>query len=62
MNQNAENAGSKPSTTVLETPKVDDWHYRILDLHNGLQALLISDPSADMAAAAMDVRFVLGSQ
>lgn len=40
----------------LSKPKVDDWSYRSITLQNGLQALLISDESADMAAAAMDVR------
>lgn len=37
-------------------PAVDDWSYRCLRLPNGLQALLVSDPAADKAAAAMDVR------
>jgi len=57
MNQNSKNSGAALGTVVLATPKVDDWHYHILHLPNGIQALLISDPDADMAAAAMDVRF-----
>jgi insulysin len=36
--------------------KVDEWKYASVTLPNGLQALLISDPTTDKAAAAMDVR------
>jgi hypothetical protein len=38
--------------------KVDDWAYRCIKLSNGIDALLISDPSADKAAASMDVRLL----
>ncbi|UXZ54521.1 insulinase family protein [Halomonas sp. 7T] len=41
------------------TPKVspfDSRDYRVLTLENGLQALLVSDPEADKAAASMNVR------
>ena len=34
---------------------VDKRDYRLIKLENGLQALLIHDPTADKAAAAMDV-------
>ncbi|WP_404344669.1 insulinase family protein [Vreelandella venusta] len=43
----------------VTTPKVspfDDRDYRVLTLENGLQALLVSDPEADKAAASMNVR------
>eukprot|EP00892_Ulva_mutabilis_P012171 jgi/Ulvmu1/9326/UM050_0076.1 len=55
MNQCSKCSEPTSGTTVLATPKVDDWQYHILNLTNGIQALLISDPAADMAAAAMDV-------
>jgi insulysin len=42
---------SKP----IEKPETDDRDYRLIKLQNGLQALLIHDPKADKAAAAMDV-------
>ena len=41
------------------TPHVspyDERDYRILELENGLTALLVSDPDADKAAASMNVR------
>ena len=34
----------------------DSRDYRVLTLENGLQALLVSDPDADKAAASMNVR------
>lgn len=39
----------------IEKPETDDRDYRLIRLENGLQALLIHDPKADKAAAAMDV-------
>jgi len=55
-----------PSVFAEETPiaevvapKVspfDSRDYRVLTLENGLQALLVSDPEADKAAASMNVR------
>lgn len=36
-------------------PKTDDHLYRFLTLPNGLRALLVSDATADKAAAAVDV-------
>ena len=48
-----------PAHTVflkaIEKPETDDRDYRLIRLQNGLQALLIHDPKADKAAAAMDV-------
>ena len=43
----------------VATPTVspfDERDYRVLTLENGLQALLVSDPNADKAAASMNVR------
>ena len=40
---------------AIERPETDDRDYRLIRLENGLQALLIHDPKADKAAAAMDV-------
>lgn len=39
----------------LEKPLLDDRTYRVIELPNKLQALLIHDPDTDKAAAAMDV-------
>lgn len=40
----------------FEIPAVDEYAYRLIKLDNSIQALLISDPEADKAAAACDVR------
>jgi len=42
--------------TVPKVSPFDDRDYRVLTLENGLQALLVSDPEADKAAASMNVR------
>lgn len=39
----------------LEKPDIDDRDYRIVELPNKLQALLIHDPTTDKSAAALDV-------
>ena len=46
-----------PAQAALVPVKSPNDHnsYRIIELKNGLEALLISNPRADMAAAAMDV-------
>lgn len=41
--------------TPIASP-FDSRDYRVLTLENGLQALLVSDPEADKAAASMNVR------
>ena len=41
-------------TEPVKSP-ADDYAYRLLTLENGLQALLISDPGTQKAAAALDV-------
>ncbi|GAB4818102.1 hypothetical protein N2152v2_005148 [Parachlorella kessleri] len=38
----------------LQVPAVDDCHYRLITLDNGLKALLVHDEAADKAAAACD--------
>ncbi|KAK4053747.1 metalloprotease [Microbotryomycetes sp. JL201] len=40
----------------LEQSPNDDRQYRLIMLENGMEALLISDPKADKASAAMDVK------
>jgi len=42
-------------TDRLETPSLDDRTYRVVRLPNRLEALLVHDPQADKAIAAMDV-------
>jgi len=42
--------------TIPKVSPFDDRDYRVLTLENGLQALLVSDPEADKAAASMNVR------
>jgi insulysin len=39
----------------VDKPVTDDRQYRVITLANGLEALLIHDPDADRASAAMDV-------
>ena len=46
--------GSLTHNPIIQSPN-DDRQYRAITLDNGLQALLVSDPDADKAAAAMDV-------
>ncbi|TBU47821.1 LuxS/MPP-like metallohydrolase [Dichomitus squalens] len=40
-------------TGDLEKPLLDDRHYRVLQLQNGLRAVFIHDPEADKAAACL---------
>ena len=47
-------APAAAATIPIKSPN-DHNRYRIIELSNGLQALLISNPHTDMAAAAMDV-------
>ena len=49
-------SGSVESITdTMEKPMLDDRSYRVIQLPNQLEILLIQDPSTDKAAAAMDV-------
>lgn len=40
----------------IRTPANDERQYRVVELKNGLQALIASDPTADAAGAALTVR------
>ena len=56
----AESLGNRPGSTKcladsLEKPLLDDRSYRVIQLPNQLEALLIHDPDTDKASAAMDV-------
>ncbi|GBE85090.1 Putative zinc protease [Sparassis crispa] len=42
-------------TEALQRPDLDDRKYRVIQLDNGLRAILISDPAADKAAACVNV-------
>lgn len=44
------------SELVIESSQQDDRKYKMVQLSNKLTVLLISDPTTDKAAAAMDVR------
>ncbi|KAI8985011.1 LuxS/MPP-like metallohydrolase [Trametes punicea] len=50
-------AGDAPGFRVfegeLEKPSLDDRQYRVLELHNGLRAVVVHDPAADKAAACL---------
>ncbi|KAI0658946.1 LuxS/MPP-like metallohydrolase [Cubamyces menziesii] len=52
-------AGDAPAFRVfeghLEKPALDDRQYRLLELHNGLRAVLVHDQAADKAAASLTV-------
>ena len=50
-----EDAAAVLISDSVEISASDDRTYRHLTLPNRLQVLLISDPTADKAAAAMDV-------
>lgn len=51
-------AGSKPYymfTMPIHKSRQDDRDYRIIQLDNGLQAMLVHDAKADKAAASLDI-------
>ncbi|KAI0634940.1 LuxS/MPP-like metallohydrolase [Trametes polyzona] len=52
-------AGDVPGYRVflgeVEKPALDDRQYRLLELHNGLRAVLVHDAAADKAAACLAV-------
>jgi insulysin len=52
-------AGNRPAYYVFDTPiersQQDDRQYRLIQLENGLNATLVSDPNGDKAAASLDV-------
>ena len=41
---------------ALFTATCDEWQYRAFKLKNQLDVLLVHDPAADKAGAALDVR------
>jgi insulysin len=43
-------------TKSVEQSPNDDRAYRLIMLENGLEAMIVSDPKTDKAAAAMDVK------
>lgn len=51
--------GSVPAYHVysgeIEKSERDDRQYKFIRLENGLQAMLVHDPTADKAAASLDV-------
>ena len=51
--------GSVPAYHVysgeIEKSERDDRQYKLIRLENGLQAMLVHDPTADKAAASLDV-------
>lgn len=42
-------------TDELEKPSLDDRSYRVIELGNKLEALLVHDPDTDKASASMNV-------
>ena len=51
----------QPAAAVVHAPSADSRAYRAVVLDNGLQVLLVQDPSADKAAAAIDVKIGSGA-
>ena len=52
-------AGHKIFAGSIEKPDLDERGYRILELRNGLKAVLVHDPQADKSAACL--RVAIGS-
>lgn len=46
---------TKVLTNTMEKPELDNRSYRVIQLPNKLEALLVHDPDTDKASAAMDV-------
>ena len=51
----ARQRSSAGGTAELVKPTIDEQQYRLVQLENGLKALLIHDEDTDKASAAMDV-------
>jgi len=47
--------GYKVFVGTIEKPDLDERSYRILELENGLKAVLVHDPLADKSAACLRV-------
>lgn len=43
------------TTEALDKPSLDDRSYRVIELENGLEALLVHDAETDKASASLDV-------
>lgn len=48
-------AAVKVIASKLEQPDLDNRSYRVIELPNRLEVLLVHDPDTDKASAAMDV-------
>ncbi len=48
-------ANTKRITDSLEKPETDDRSYRVIELSNKLEVLLVHDPNTDKASAALNV-------
>lgn len=48
-------AGYKIFVGSIDKPDLDERDYRILELRNGLKAVLVNDPQADKSAACLRV-------
>jgi insulysin len=46
----------KRVTGALEKPLLDDRSYRVIELKNKLEALLVHDPDTDKASASVNVQ------
>lgn len=51
----ADDSGVVSISDTMEKPLLDDRSYRVIELPNLLEALLIHDPTTNKAAAALDV-------
>lgn len=49
------NGAAKILADKLEQPDLDNRSYRVIQLSNKLEVLLVHDPDTDKASAAMDV-------
>lgn len=48
-------AAESAASSGIRVPPLDDRDYHYFELDNGMKALVVSDPDADMSAAALDV-------
>ncbi|OAA58393.1 a-pheromone processing metallopeptidase ste23 [Niveomyces insectorum RCEF 264] len=54
-NAQGKHASVKIITEALQKPSLDDRSYRVIELANGLEALLVHDAETDKASASLDV-------
>lgn len=55
LRSQANTTGTQTLADKLEKPSLDNRTYRVIQLRNDLEALLIHDPDTDKSAAALDV-------